>query len=288
MLPLSNTVALVTGGGSGLGAAAASALLQRGARVLVADLAASGETRDTLAQLWAKNLGVKVVDDSSQGSVSSAEEGPAVCFFEADVCDPFQVSAALDTVERCFGEPLTCAINCAGIALARKTLSKKGVHPLGEFQKVLTVNTVGTFNVACLAAKRMSQRDADEDGMRGCIVNTASIAAFEGQIGQVAYAASKAGILGMTLPMARDLAPYGIRVMTIVSTIQKFNSIIYLFRAYLTLVLNLFLCSRAYRHRGFLPRHYSMVFQKKSSKNLVPLCLVRAGSGSLKSLVNWW
>lgn len=217
MLSLTGTVALVSGGGSGLGAAAASALLQRGARVLVADLAASG-ARDTLAKLWARNLGVEVVDDSNQGSISSGEQGPAVCFVEADVCDPSQVSAALDTVDRCFGEPLTCAINCAGIAVARKTLSKKGVHPLAEFQKVLTVNTVGTFNVACLAAERMSRRDADQDGLRGCIVNTASIAAFEGQIGQVAYAASKGGVVGMTLPMARDLAPHGIRVMTIVST----------------------------------------------------------------------
>jgi len=194
-----------------LGAAAASALLQRGARVLVADADLRG--RDEV-HLWAENAvpGVTFVENGS-----SCENGPAVSFVLTDVCDSAQVIAALDAVESCFGEPVSSAVNCAGIAVARKTLSKKGVHPLAEFQKVLNVNTVGTFNVGCLAAERMSRRDADADGLRGCIVNTASIAAFEGQIGQVAYAASKGGVVGMTLPMARDLAPQGIRVMTIVS-----------------------------------------------------------------------
>ena len=215
-MTLHRTVAMVTGGCSGLGSGAASALLQRGARVLVADLA-SEDRRDHQARLWAETLGVKVVD--SQESGMSSYEGPAVMFMKTDVCDPGQVTSALDAVERCFGEPVSCAVNCAGIALARKTLSKRGVHPLEEFQKILTVNTVGTFNVASLAAERMSLRDPDHDGLRGCIINTASIAAYEGQIGQVAYAASKGGVVGMTLPMARDLAPNGIRVMTIVRSL---------------------------------------------------------------------
>ena len=215
---MSRTVAIVSGGCSGLGAGAALALLQRGARVLVADLA-SEERRAHLAKNWSEHLGVKVVD--SKGSGVSSISGPAVIFMETDVCVPDQVNSALDAVERCFGEPVSCAVNCAGIALARKTLSKMGVHPLEEFRKVISVNTVGTFNVACLAAERMSLRDPDEDGLRGVIINTASIAAFEGQKGQVAYAASKGGVVGMTLPMARDLAPNGIRVMTIVRILRK-------------------------------------------------------------------
>lgn len=116
------------------------------------------------------------------------------------------------------------AVNCAGIAVAKKTLSKKKgtseiiSHPLEDFSKTLQVNTVGSFNVARLAAERMATREPEgDDGLRGCIINTASVAAYDGQRGQVAYAASKGAIVGMTLPMARDLASFGIRVMTIVS-----------------------------------------------------------------------
>jgi 3-hydroxyacyl-CoA dehydrogenase/3-hydroxy-2-methylbutyryl-CoA dehydrogenase len=127
------------------------------------------------------------------------------------------VQQALDLAESTFGEPINAAINCAGIAIAKKTLPKKGAHPLNDFQKTLQVNLMGSFNVARLAAERMSRRELDKDGLRGCIINTASIAAFEGQVGQVAYAASKGGVVGMTLPMARELALYKIRVMTIVS-----------------------------------------------------------------------
>jgi len=212
---LSRTVALVTGGCSGLGAAASLALLQRGARVLVADL-------EVRRDAFAAGTWPIVEDEEDQQTNAIATKGPAVSFVQMDVQDADQVSKALDAAERRFGEPITTAVQCAGIAVARKTLSKKGgVHPLAEFQKVLTVNTVGTFNVASLAAERMSRREAgdDADGLRGCIINTASIAAFEGQIGQVAYAASKGGVVGMTLPMARDLAPYGIRVMTIVRSV---------------------------------------------------------------------
>ena len=116
------------------------------------------------------------------------------------------------------------AVNCAGIAPARKTLSQKvgedgtvtsRLHSLEEFSKTINVNTVGSFNLARLASARMALRSADDDGLRGCIVNTASVAAYDGQIGQVAYASSKGGVVGMTLPMARDLAPLGIRVMTV-------------------------------------------------------------------------
>ena len=194
---MSKTVALVTGGASGLGAAAVGRLAKHGARVLVADLPSQMDRYRELV----KSIGV----------------GNNLVFSETDVTDVEQVQASLDAVERAFGEPVNVAVNCAGIAVAMKTLSKRGPHPLTDFAKVLQVNTVGSFNVASLAAERMSAREPDSDGLRGCIVNTASIAAFEGQIGQVAYAASKGGVVGMTLPMARDLAGYGIRVMTIVS-----------------------------------------------------------------------
>ena len=119
---------------------------------------------------------------------------------------------------------MNVAINCAGIAPARKTISQKvdddgtithRLHSLEEYTKTINVNTVGTFNLSRLASERMAFRERDSDGLRGCIINTASVAAYDGQIGQVAYAASKGGVVGMTLPMARDLAPFGIRVMTI-------------------------------------------------------------------------
>ena len=208
---LSHTVAIVTGGSSGLGAAAARSLVQLGARVLVSDL---GQQEEAFLQ-WAGALkGVKVVQSGE--SLSSSAVGPALSFAATDVTDPTQVNSALDDIESRVGAPLNAAVNCAGIALGRRTLSKKGVHPLEEFARTLRVNSVGTFNVGCLSAERMSQREADSDGLRGCIINTASIAAFEGQIGQVAYAASKGAVVGMTLPMARDLALFGIRVMTIV------------------------------------------------------------------------
>ena len=209
---LSRTVAIVTGGSSGLGAGAARSLIRQGARVLVADL---GHQEEAFRQ-WAAAVtgGVKVVSSGE----SAGPGQPALSFMETDVTDPSQVTFALDAIENRFGEPLNAAVNCAGIAVARRTLSKKGVHPLEEFTRTLSVNAIGTFNVASLSAERMIQREAatDEDGLRGCIINTASIAAFEGQIGQVAYAASKGAVVGMTLPMARDLASFGIRVMTIV------------------------------------------------------------------------
>lgn len=139
---------------------------------------------------------------------------------KTDVTSEEEVSAALDLVQSSFGAVNT-AVSCAGIAVAQRTVSRRGAHSLADFQKVLTVNTVGTFNVLRLAAERMSKCEADAHGMRGVIVNTASVAAFDGQIGQVAYAASKAAIAGMTLPIARDLSGHGIRVMTIAPGLFK-------------------------------------------------------------------
>lgn len=197
---LSNIVALVTGGSSGLGAAAVRRLVEQGARVLVADLPSQMGRFEELAH-----------------NFNSA----SLIFSGTDVTDVKQVESSLDKIEKVFGEPVNVVVNCAGIAVAKKTLSKKGPHPVEDFAKVLKVNTIGSFTVGSLAAARMSNRQEDSDGLRGCIINTSSIAAFEGQIGQVAYASSKGAVVGMTLPMARDLASYGIRVMTIVSLFKN-------------------------------------------------------------------
>ena len=172
---------LVTGGGSGLGAAVAGNLAEGGANVVVADL--------------------------------EGEDNENVRFIETDVADEESVQDAIDaTLE--FGE-LHGVINCAGVATAEKILGKKGPHPLDAFHKVVQVNLIGTFNVARLAAAAMKENEPTEGGERGVIVNTASVAAFEGQIGQAAYAASKGGVVSFTLPLARELASYGIRVVAI-------------------------------------------------------------------------
>jgi 3-hydroxyacyl-CoA dehydrogenase / 3-hydroxy-2-methylbutyryl-CoA dehydrogenase len=207
---LSQTIAIVAGGSSGLGAATAKHLLRLGARVCVADL---GSQKDEFVR-WAEVTNTTIVKEGL-----FCDTGPAVTFAATDVTNAEQVNSALDHIELVYGEPLNAAINCAGIAVAKKTLSKKGTHPLDDFTKVVMVNMIGSFNISRLAAERMSTRTEDTDGLRGCVINTASIAAYEGQIGQVAYAASKGGVVGMTLPMARDLASYGIRVMAIVSII---------------------------------------------------------------------
>lgn len=187
----SKTVALVTGGASGLGAAAVRALRQQGARVMIADLQEPSTFKDA--------------------------SSPDLQFSRVDVTDADSVTQALNAVESAFGQPVNACIQCAGVATARKMISAKGVvHALEDFEKTLQINTVGTFNVARLAVERMQANDLAADGQRGCLIHTASIAAYEGQVGQVAYAASKGAIVGMTLPMARDLAPLGIRVMTIV------------------------------------------------------------------------
>ncbi len=131
-----------------------------------------------------------------------------------DVTDPEQVQAAVDTAASGL-EPLRTVVNCAGIAPSARILSKKGVHDLALFAKVVQVNLIGTFNVMALAAEKIAATEALEHGQRGVVINTASVAAYEGQIGQAAYASSKGGVVGLNLPAARDLAQYGIRVNTI-------------------------------------------------------------------------
>jgi 3-hydroxyacyl-CoA dehydrogenase / 3-hydroxy-2-methylbutyryl-CoA dehydrogenase len=205
---LSHIVGLVTGGASGLGAATATSLIRQGARVVVADLASQRDAYHRLA-------------DSIRADISTDAGTRRITFAETDVTSPEQVTQALDAAETAFGEPVNAAINCAGIAAARKLVSvnlKKGqvrVHSLDEFSQVMRVNVDGSFNVARLAAERMMTREIGQDGLRGCIIHTASIAAYDGQMGQTAYAASKGAIVSMTLPMARDLAEQRIRVMTI-------------------------------------------------------------------------
>ena len=181
-------VALVTGGASGLGAAAAGALHAAGASVVIVDL--------------------PTVD--AEGMV--ARLGPRARFVAADVTDAQAVAAAVDQAHE-LGD-LRVAVNCAGIGPAARVVGRAGPHDLDLFQRVVAVNLVGTFNVLRLSAAAMIDNEPI-DGDRGVIVNTASIAAFDGQIGQVAYSASKGGVVGMTLPAARDLARSAIRVMTI-------------------------------------------------------------------------
>jgi len=190
-MSLSRIVAFVTGGGQGLGRATALRLASQGAKVIVADV------NEAQAKAVANEIG-------AQSAIAAV----------VDVTNEAHVKEALDAAIAKFGK-INTAVNCAGIAIAVKTLSKKGPHDLSQFSKVLNVNTTGTFNVIRLAAERMATNEADEDGIRGVIVNTASIAAFDGQMGQAAYAASKGAVVGMTLPIARDLSSYGIRVNTI-------------------------------------------------------------------------
>eukprot|EP00667_Euglena_gracilis_P014391 EG_transcript_14917 len=191
MAPLARVVALVTGAAQGLGRATALRFVEQGARVVLADLPSSGAAR--LAQ----------------------ELGPNAAFAPVDVTSEADVEAALDLAQRTFQSEVNVAVNCAGILVASKTVGKKGPHKLNDFLKVLTVNVAGTFNVCRLAAARMRATAPDAAGQRGVLVNTASIAAFDGQSGQAAYAASKGAVAALTLPMARDLSEFGIRVVTI-------------------------------------------------------------------------
>jgi NAD(P)-dependent dehydrogenase (short-subunit alcohol dehydrogenase family) len=183
--------ALVAGGASGLGAATARRLHAAGATVTIADL------------------------NSERGEALAAELGDRATFAACDVTDEGQVAAAVAAAAVSSGVPLRISVCCAGIGWAEKTAGKRGAHSLEPFRTVIAVNLVGTFNVLRLAAAAMLPGEPDEDGERGVCINTASIAAFDGQIGQIAYAASKGGIAGMTLPAARDLASAGIRVVTI-------------------------------------------------------------------------
>jgi NAD(P)-dependent dehydrogenase (short-subunit alcohol dehydrogenase family) len=176
--------ALVAGGASGLGEATARELAARGARVTVADL------------------------NEERGGALADELGGT--FVRADVTDEAQVQAAVDAVDG-----LRVAVSCAGIGWAERTVGKDGAAALAPFETVIRVNLIGTFNVLRLSAAAMSQSEPDAEGERGVVVMTASIAAFDGQIGQAAYSASKGGVVGLTLPAARDLARQGIRVCTI-------------------------------------------------------------------------
>ena len=185
---LSTTAALVTGGASGLGEATARHFAAGGAKVTILDR------------------------DADRGAAVAAEIGGH--FAPTDVTDEASVQAAVDLGLEKMGK-INAAVNCAGIAYGIKTLGRDGPHPLDAFQRTIDINLVGSFNVARLASAAMAANEPEPDGARGVIINTASIAAYDGQKGQAAYAASKGGVVGMTLPMARDLASVGVRVMTI-------------------------------------------------------------------------
>ncbi len=198
-MQLTNSTAIVTGGASGLGEATTRLLAANGANVVILDM------------------------NDERGNALADELGSTVRFHKTNVTDEVEVQAAINLAIEAFGG-LHINVNCAGVAEARKTLSKVegvyGAHSLAVFQRVISVNLIGTFNVIRLAALAMEQNepnrgDGPDEGERGVIINTASVAAYDGQIGQAAYSASKGGIVGMTLPIARDLARSGIRVMTI-------------------------------------------------------------------------
>ncbi len=183
-----DTTAIVTGGASGLGAATAAALAASGARVLALDLA-----------------------DACEG----APEVAGVEYVPTDVTSEADVRAAVEQAAGDPDRPLRIAVNCAGIGPSARILGRKGVHSIDLYRKVVEVNLIGTFVVLAVAAEAIAATEPDADGQRGVIVNTASIAAYDGQVGQAAYSSSKGAIVGLTLPAARDLAQYGIRVMTI-------------------------------------------------------------------------
>lgn len=188
-MKIQGNVFLVTGGGSGLGAATAKMLAAEGGKVVIADVNDAGD--------WvAKQLG-------GNGR-----------FVKADVTDEASTQAAVDVCIAAFGA-IHGLVNCAGVAPGERVVGRSGPHALASFERAVKINLVGTFNAIRLAAAKMSVQPAFPNGERGVIVNTSSVASFEGQIGQAAYSASKAGVNGMTLPIARELAKFGIRVMTV-------------------------------------------------------------------------
>jgi len=188
---LNNKVAVITGGASGLGRATAEAFVAAGAKVAIFDL------------------------DEDKGESLSESLGEAAIFCEVNIADDAMIEAGVDRVMQAFGAIHVC-VNCAGRGGgATKTLGRGGRFPMELFRDVISINLVGTFSVLTQTAEKMSLNEPDENGDRGVIINTASIAAYEGQKGQVAYAASKGGIVSLTLPVARDLAYFGIRVVTV-------------------------------------------------------------------------
>ncbi len=189
-MKLDGCVALITGGASGLGEATVRTVVEGGGRAVILDR------------------------PQSLGEALASSLGRSVIFAAADVTNTDAVTAAVRRAVDVFGT-LHIAVNCAGVGTAMRVLSKGGPMPLDLFAKAVEVNLIGTFNVIRLAAEQMARNEPNADGERGVIVNTASIAAFDGQIGQAAYAASKAGVVGLTLPVARELASLGIRVVTI-------------------------------------------------------------------------
>lgn len=189
-MKLENNTVVVTGGASGLGAAVSRKIIEKGGSVIIADL------------------------NEESGNNLATELGPKAIFALTDVTDSDSINATLDIAQ---AQPGTfrAVVNCAGILTAGKVVGKNGPHCLDTYAKVINVNLVGTFNVIRLSAARFITNEPDDENERGVVINTASVAAFDGQMGQAAYSASKAGVAGMTLPLSRDLAREGVRVMTI-------------------------------------------------------------------------
>ncbi len=189
-MQLSSAKAVITGGASGLGQATAESVIQAGGQVVILDI------------------------NDEQGDASAAKLGERAKYVKTDVANEDSVKAAIKSADE-FMSGITLAVNCAGIATAGRTLGREGPWPAENFNRVIQVNLVGSYNVSKEAAAIMQLNDANDNGERGVIISTASIAAFEGQIGQAAYSASKSGVVGMMLPLAREFAQFGIRVNTI-------------------------------------------------------------------------
>ncbi|MGR9048230.1 3-hydroxyacyl-CoA dehydrogenase [Halobacillus faecis] len=185
-----DVIAIVTGGASGLGEATVRKIARNGGRVVIAD------------------------QNTDKGEALAEELGSSVLFAKVDVTSADEIEHMLQTAAETFGQVNT-VINCAGIVTGEKVVGRNGPHRLESFSKIIEVNLIGTFNVIRLAAEKMQQNEPNEYGERGVIINTASIAAYEGQIGQAAYSASKGGVAAMTMPLSRELARHGIRVMAI-------------------------------------------------------------------------
>jgi len=189
-MKLEAKTAIITGGASGLGEAAARRLARFGANVVLLDL------------------------NEDRGNALAKELGNNAAFIKTDICSTEDVKQAIDFTKEKFGK-IDIVVNCAGISSGQKTAGKKGPHDLDYFRKVININLIGVFDVMRQAAFQMLQNDLNDEGGRGVMINTASVAAFDGQVGQVAYSASKAAMVGMTLPVARDLAGDGVRICTI-------------------------------------------------------------------------